>query len=91
MADSYFSPSSVTIHVGQSVTFANPSDTVYVICIGSHQSCSSSITGGPPELLGGKMVTVDPHRVQSFTFPIKGSYPITCTTHPNMDMTVTVQ
>jgi plastocyanin len=87
-----FAVKSVTINAGQSVTYVNPSTgVVHILCVGRHQSCDSSITGGPPDLSGGKSVEFDAGNTKSYTFPTAGTYPVTCTVHTNMDMTVTVK
>jgi plastocyanin len=80
-----------TIKVGQSLLF---DDTVgggglHIICLGNDQVCDSSAQG-PTDLMSGGF-TINPGATKSVTFSAAGTYKITCTVHPNMNLTVTVQ
>jgi plastocyanin len=46
--------------------------------------------GAPPELNSASGVNVNGN-AQTITFPTAGSYPITCTLHPDMQATVVVK
>jgi plastocyanin len=79
-----------TIKAGQSLLF---DDTVgggglHIICLGSSQVCDSSAQG-PSDLMSGGF-TINPGATKSVTFTTAGTYKITCTVHPNMNLTVTV-
>lgn len=91
MTETNFAQQSITISAGQAVNFTNPSGSVHILTLGHNQTPNTSITGGPPELSGGKMITVDAGKSTSVTFPNKGPYEVTCTVHQQMNVTVTVQ
>jgi plastocyanin len=94
MASTTFVTSSVTISAGGTVKFDDPSSTggVHVLCLGQHMSCDGSIKNGPPELSNPtNPVTFNPGDTKTYTFPTKGTFPVTCTVHQNMDMVVHVQ
>jgi plastocyanin len=77
-ADLSFTPATVTIAVGQAVTFA----------FGSvpHNVFFDAQAGAPADI-GGTNAGVSIDR----TFPTAGSYPYTCHIHPSMHGTVVVQ
>jgi plastocyanin len=91
MAPTNFVQSTRTIQAGQSLLF---DDTVsggglHIICLGTNQICDSTAQG-PSDLLHGGF-TINPGATKSVAFPTAGTYKITCTVHPNMNLTVTVQ
>jgi plastocyanin len=80
-----------TIQAGQTLLF---DDTVgggglHIICLGNDQQCDTSAQG-PSDLMNGGF-TINPGGTKMVTFPTAGTYKITCTVHPNMNLTVTVQ
>ncbi|HKB48337.1 MAG TPA: plastocyanin/azurin family copper-binding protein [Ktedonobacterales bacterium] len=82
----------VTVKVGDTVHFVDPAGSggTHVICLGKDQSCNASATG--PTALKGPGFTInagDPSK--DIVFDTAGTYDITCTVHPNMNVTVTVQ
>jgi plastocyanin len=82
----------VTVKVGDTVHFVDPAGSggTHVICLGKDQSCIASATG--PTALKGPGFTInagDPSK--DIVFDTAGTYDITCTVHPNMNVTVTVQ
>jgi plastocyanin len=87
-----FAQHSATINAGQAVTFVNPATgTIHILCVGKDMNCNSSISGGPANMSGGQKLEIDPGQTKSDTFPNKGTFTITCTVHPTMNLTVTVQ
>ena len=87
-----FAPSAVTIKVGEAVHFTDPIATggMHVICLGKDGSCDKSAQG--PQALRGEGFTINAgSAANDVTFDTAGSYKITCSIHPNMNLTVTVQ
>ena len=92
MAGSDFSATSVTINAGQSVHFTDPAGVgaTHIVCLGSEGACDSTAQG--PQALEGNGFTInagDP--AKDITFTTAGTYKITCSLHPSMNLTVTVQ
>ncbi len=61
---------------------------LHIICLGKDQACDKSATG-PSELMGDGF-TISPGGTKSVMFPTAGTYQITCSVHPNMNLVVTV-
>jgi plastocyanin len=80
-----------TIKAGQSLLFDDSvgGGGLHIICLGNDQVCDKSAQG-PTALLNGGF-TINPGGTKSVTFPTAGTYKITCTVHPNMNLTLTVQ
>ena len=92
MAGSDFSMTSVTIKAGQSVHFTDPAGVgaTHIVCLGNEGNCDSTAQG--PQALEGSGFTInagDPPK--DVTFTTAGTYKITCSLHPSMNLTVTVQ
>jgi plastocyanin len=92
MAGSDFSMTSVTIKAGQSVHFTDPAGVgaTHIVCLGNEGNCDSAAQG--PQTLEGSGFTInagDPPK--DVTFTTAGTYKITCSLHPSMNLTVTVQ
>jgi plastocyanin len=92
MAGADFSVSSVTIKAGQSVHFTDPAGVgaTHIVCLGNEGNCDSAAQG--PQALEGNGFTInagDPPK--DITFATAGTYKITCSLHPSMNLTVTVQ
>ena len=87
-----FSTSSLTIKAGQAVHFTDPAGTGAppTICLGADGTCDV-LAKGPLALQnsGFTMNSGDPAKDVVFDKP--GSYKITCSIHPAMNLTVTVQ
>jgi amicyanin len=73
-----FSPSSITVKVGETVTWTN-NDTI------GHTVTSDNNTSGGPD-----SSTINNGKTYSFTFKKAGTYGYHCTPHPYMKGTVTV-
>jgi plastocyanin len=86
-----FSQTSVTIAAGQAVHFVDSQSSggTHNLCIGSNGQCDSSGTG--PAALHGPGMMITPGQTEDVTFPTAGSFTVTCTIHPSMLLTVTVQ
>lgn len=91
MASVNFVQHTCTIKAGDQVTFVDPSTGGYhVLCFGKDQTCTAN-PNGPAELNASSGVTFsqgDPPK--SFTFATAGTYEVTCTVHPNMNVIITV-
>jgi plastocyanin len=71
-----FDPTSVTIKVGESVTWTNQDSTDHTVVADNGEFKSASLANGA---------------TFSFTFSKAGTYPYHCSIHPTMKGTVTVQ
>jgi plastocyanin len=79
----------VTIKAGQAVSFDDTHGSIHVLVIGTHGQFKA-MSGAPPELNSADGTNVDGD-IKVITFPTAGTYPITCTLHPDMQATVTVK
>lgn len=88
---SFAGATSVTIKVGQSVLFNDPASSggTHDLVIGTH-GAFSAMSGGPSEFNSASGTLFSPGDQKSITFATAGAYPITCTIHPDMQVTVTV-
>jgi plastocyanin len=87
-----FSTTSITIPAGQAVHFTDPAGIggTHIVCLGSDGACDTAAQG--PQALEGSGITMnagDPPK--DVTFDTPGTYKITCSIHPSMNLTVTVQ
>lgn len=90
MGAANFAQTSRTISTGQSIHFVDQqSGTMHILCIGRNGHCDAS-ANGPQDLLG-QGFTIQPGQTHDVQFATAGTYPITCTIHPNMNLTVTVR
>ncbi len=92
MVGADFATSAITINAGQVVHFTDPVGTggTHDICLGAHGTCDKSAQG--PQALQGDGFTIsagDPPK--DVTFDTPGTYKITCSIHPTMNLTVTVR
>ena len=86
-----FEQTSVTLNSGQALHLVDPqaSGGTHNLCIGQNGTCDSSASG-PSELVGAGMM-INAGDTKDITFSTAGTYHVTCTIHPNMNLTVTVQ
>lgn len=87
-----FSATSVTIKAGQVVHFTDPAGIggPHTICLGANGACDPSATG--PLTLTGDGFTMNPgDSAKDVTFDTPGTFKITCSIHPAMNLTVIVQ
>jgi len=87
-----FGTTSITIKAGQAVHFTDPAGTggTHSICLGADGTCFEGAKG--PQALQSPGFTInagDP--AKDVTFDTPGTYKITCSIHPSMNLTVTVQ
>lgn len=89
MGTANFAQTSRTISAGQSIHFVDEqSGTMHILCIGKNGHCDASAKG--PQDLVGQGFTIQPGQTHDVQFTTAGTYRITCTIHPNMNLTVTV-
>jgi plastocyanin len=81
--------SHITIKAGQSVDFDDTHGALHVLVVGTHGAFHAQ-EGAPPELNSADGMSIDGN-IKIITFLTAGSYPITCTLHPDMQVTVTVR
>lgn len=85
-----FVQTSVTIGTGQSVHFVDQqSGTTHILCIGKDGSCDTSAKA--PQDLASPGFTIQPGQSHDVRFATAGTYTITCTLHPNMNVSATVR
>ncbi len=77
-----FSPSELTVAAGTTVTFVNNDTSPHTVTEGSDGEAADGARFDE-DVAAGEEVTV--------TFDEAGTYEITCTLHPEMNMTVTVE
>ncbi len=80
-----------TIKAGQTLLFSDTVDggAFHQICLGHNQLCDTKAPG--PSMLMSPGFTITAGGTKSVTFPTAGTYLITCTVHPNMNLTLIVQ
>jgi plastocyanin len=87
-----FSATSVTIKAGEAVHFTDLAGIggPHTICLGANGACDQSSTG--PLTLTGDGFTMNPgDPAKDVTFDTPGTFKITCSIHPAMNLTVVVQ
>lgn len=92
MAATTFVQSTCTIKAGDSLQFVDPTSTggYHILCFGKDQTCTAN-ADGPAELNTAGGVTFNGGDTKSYTFTKAGTYEVTCTIHPDMNVTITVQ
>lgn len=88
---SSFTQTSVTIQAGQAVHFVDSASSggTHNLCIGSSGQCDTS--GKGPAALHNPGMMISPGDTKDVTFDTAGTFTVTCTIHPSMLLTVTVQ
>lgn len=86
-----FLSTAITAKAGQEFKFVDPSDTggIHTICTGSNGTCQTDANA--PQDLQGKGFDIQAGETKAVTFDKPGTYKITCSIHPNMNLTLTVQ
>jgi plastocyanin len=86
-----FSQTSVTLSAGQALHIVDSQDAggTHALCLGQDGTCAANASG-PAELLDPGMM-FSPGTTKDITFSTAGTYHITCTIHPSMNATITVQ
>ena len=79
------------ISAGQALHMVDAQDTggTHTLCLGENGTCDTSASG-PAELKGPGM-SFSPGTTKDVTFSTAGTYHITCTIHPSMNVTINVQ
>jgi plastocyanin len=86
-----FEQTTITIKAGTALHLADEqSGTTHLLCLGKDGQCDPSAQG-PTQLSSSNPLEVDPGQTKDITFDTPGTYAITCTIHPGMELTVTVQ
>lgn len=86
-----FEQTTITIKAGTALHLADEqSGTTHLLCLGKDGQCDSAAQG-PQKLNAANPLEVDPGQSVDITFDTPGTYAITCTIHPGMELTVTVQ
>jgi plastocyanin len=87
-----FTTTALTVSAGTSVKFDNPTNGggFHILCLGKDQKCAAN-PDGPAELNASGGVTFNQGDSKSYVFAKAGTYTVTCTVHPNMNVTITVQ
>jgi plastocyanin len=90
MGSANFVQTSRTISAGESIHFVDdPSGAMHILCIGKEGQCDPNTKG--PQDLTGQGFTIQPGQSHDVRFDSAGTYLITCSIHPNMNLTVTVR
>src|SRR6185312_9307062 len=85
-----FSQTSITIMEGDTVNFVNPSTGVtQMLCLGQDKVCSR-YAFDPPGLKDPGL-QIAPGQSKGVAFTLEGTYHVTSTTMPGLNLTVTVQ
>jgi plastocyanin len=91
MGQTDFTKHKLTVAPGTTVNFiTEQSGSTHILCIGDNGACQSGAQG-PSELTSANGIQVDPGQTKPVKFDTAGTYKITCTIHPTMNMTITVQ
>jgi plastocyanin len=86
-----FEQTTITIKAGTALHLTDEqSGTTHLLCLGKDGQCDSGAQG-PQKLNAANPLEVDPGQSVDITFDTPGTYAITCTIHPGMELTVTVQ
>lgn len=89
-----FAPQQVEINEGETIHFVNRSSTVtQFLCLGTNRQCDSVAFHTlqlPPIVLRSPGVRIPPGQAKDIIFDADGTFHITSTVDPNVNMTVTV-
>ena len=88
MTTDNFVQHTLTVKAGTTVHFSDTNGGFHQICLGTNMKCDPAATG--PSELEGSGFSINPPQVKDIVFSTPGTYQITCSVHPNMDVTVTV-
>jgi len=82
---------SLTIHQGTTVKFADAaSGATHILMMGANGMYGGMM--GAPNMLNSSMgMTISPGQTMMVTFTTPGTYHITCSIHPDMNVTITVR
>ncbi len=83
-----FAPHSIEITEGETLRFVNRSSTAQMLCLGSNQRCD--LTAALPQGLISPGVRIVPGQAKDVVFDTYGTFTITSTAAPGLNLTVTV-
>ncbi len=87
---STLAPTSLSVPVGTNVHFVDEqSGSTHQMCLGDDGTCHSSANGPKSMLAPGFLI--QPGQTMDVVFSAAGTFDITCTIHPEMNLTITVQ
>lgn len=89
MSATNFDQHTITIKAGDTVTFDDANGAFHQICLGKDMVCDKTAKG--PQDVQGDGFPINPGEKKPITFAEVGTYAITCSVHPNMNVVVTVQ
>lgn len=90
MTAATFVQSSLKVKSGTAVKFVDPaSGSMHIICTGEQGTCSND-TNAPKDVQGNGF-TINTGETKTVTFDNPGTYKITCSIHPAMNLTLTVE
>lgn len=78
-----------TVRAGVATLFVNNADVVYTVCLGRDGRCDGSAQGPKDIIAPG--YPINPAATHLVTFDQPGTYAITCSGQPQMNMTLYVQ
>lgn len=86
-----FTADAITAKANQPFKFVDPADTggIHTICTGNNGTCETDANA--PQDLQGKGFDIQAGDTKTVTFDKPGTYKITCSIHPDMNLTLTVQ
>jgi len=85
-----FEQTTIALKAGTTLRLTDEqSGTTHLLCLGTDGQCDTNAPG--PQQLHDSPLQVDPGQTADITFDTPGTYNITCTIHPGMELTVTVQ
>ena len=88
MTTDNFVQHTLTVKAGSTVHFSDTNGGFHQICLGNDMKCDTAATG--PSDLQGSGFSINPPQVKDVVFSTPGTYQITCSVHPNMNVTITV-
>jgi plastocyanin len=89
MANAAFTNPTATIKAGEKIKFFNDSDATHILVVGTNGAWTA-MTGAPTDLNNSSGKTISPHSELDIVFDTAGTYTVTCTIHPAMLVTITV-
>lgn len=90
MGTDNFVQTSLTVAAGTSVIFKDESSGApHIICVGKNGQCQSNANA--PKAIQNPGFNINPGSTKNVTFTKAGTYDITCTIHPQMNLTLTVK
>jgi plastocyanin len=89
MSATDFDQHAITIKAGTALILDDTDGSFHQICLGKDMQCKSNATA--PKDLQNSGFSINGGEKHTLTFDTPGTYEITCSVHPDMNLTVTVQ